>query len=90
MPEILVNPQQLYATADRVAQGARRIQVAMDEVDRTIYQLNAAGFEGIRSELLIARYRRTKSQIDSYKTILERFANDLRSTAAAFEKADRR
>ena len=90
MPEILVRPQQLIAIADRVSQGARRIQIAVDEVDRSIYQLNAAKFEGNRSELLMMRYRRVKNRLGNFKTVLDHFANDLYSTAAAFEKADHR
>jgi uncharacterized protein YukE len=89
MAEIQVRPDDLNAYANQARQHATRIQAAIDVVDYQILtRMGPAVFSGNRPDMLRGRYVQMQETLESFRTMINLFADKLDEAATDFRAAD--
>ncbi len=89
MSNILIRPPQLRSTAETLRQKSKLVRTALEHVDKLLNELKADRFEGARAAALRSRYAARRDKIFQAPQLIEKFAQELETTAQVFEKADR-
>jgi hypothetical protein len=88
--DIIVKPNQLRKTASQLTMSAKKIDLALTNIDQIIRSLGINRFEGIQASELQQRYRLETDRLRNAHTKIERFSTSLVSIADRFEQEDNR
>ncbi len=87
--QILIRPNELRATAERLRVSASRIELAVRRVDE---RMNLPGYvlSGYQAGEIRRRYLAKRDRLNAYHVRVQHFANQLEKIADRMEEADRR
>lgn len=88
MVDILVRPPELRQISEQLKSSAKKIGTALQVIDNDILSLKGDQFLGNRANSVQAHYAPKREALLKAKEMVARFAEDLKTAANVFEKAD--
>ena len=88
MSNILVKPPQLREYSMNLKASAKTVQSCIDAVDAAMMSLQGR-FEGVSADEIRGRYLQVRERVQEFRPLIEKFGNELETTADRFERADK-